>query len=102
MTNKNLSELIDPEVLWKAKMTLSPCINAFTNYFLHSGDMSSLKLKFINLCKNSDLENEQIRPTAWKIFFKVLPCNEKTNLESWIIKTISDRQKYENIIKNCV
>ena len=99
MTNKNLSELIDPEVLWKVKKTLSPCISAFTNYFLNSGDMSSLKLKFINLCKNSDLENEQIRPMAWKIFFKVLPSDENTNLKAWIIKTISDRQKYENIIK---
>lgn len=99
MTNKNLSDLIDPEVLWKVKKTLSPCISAFSNYFLNSEDMSALKLKFINLCKNSDLENEQIRPMAWKIFFKVLPSDENTNLKSWILKTISDRQKYENIIK---
>ena len=99
MTNKNLSDVIDPEVLWKVKKTLSPCISAFSNYFLNSEDMSALKLKFINLCKNSDLENEQIRPMAWKIFFKVLPSDENTNLKSWILKTISDRQKYENIIK---
>ena len=99
MSSKILSELIDPEVLWKVKKTLSPSISAFTNYFLTSEDMGALKLKFISLCKNSDLENEQIRPMAWKIFFKVLPCDENSNLKSWIIKTISDRQKYENIIK---
>ena len=97
MTNKILSDLIDPEVLWKVKKTLSPCINAFSNYFLNLGDMSVLKLKFINLCKNSDLENEQIRPMAWKIFFKVLPSEDNSNLETWILKTISDRQKFEII-----
>ena len=97
MTNKILSDLIDPEVLWKVKKTLSPCISAFSNYFLNLGDMSVLKLKFINLCKNSDLENEQIRPMAWKIFFKVLPSEDNSNLETWILKTISDRQKFEII-----
>ena len=61
--------------------------------------MSVLKLKFINLCKNSDLENEQIRPMAWKIFFKVLPSEDNSNLKAWIIKTISDRQKFEKIRK---
>ena len=99
MTNKILSDLIDPEVLWKVKKTLSPCINAFSNYFLNVRDMSVLKLKFINLCKNSDLENEQIRPMAWKIFFKVLPSEDNSNLKAWIIKTISDRQKFEKIRK---
>ena len=97
MTNKILSDLIDPEVLWKVKKTLSPCISAFSNYFLNLGDMSVLKLKFINLCKNSDLENEQIRPMAWKIFFKVLTSEDNSNLETWILKTISDRQKFEII-----
>ena len=97
MTNKILSDLIDPEVLWKVKKTLSPCISAFSNYFLNLGDMSVLKLKFINLCKNSDLENEQIRPMAWKIFFKVLPSEDNSNLQTWILKTISDRQKFEII-----
>ena len=97
MSNKILSELIDPEVLFKVKKTLSPCINAFSNYFLNSEDMSVLKLKFINLCKNSDLENEQIRPIAWKIFFRVLPSENNSNLKTWIEKTISDRQKFENI-----
>ena len=97
MTNKNLSDVIDPEVLWKIKKTLSPCINAFSNYFLTFEDMSVLKLKFINLCKNSDLENEQIRPMAWKILFKVLPSEDNSTLKNWIQKTISDRQKFENI-----
>ena len=97
MTNKILSDLIDPEVLWKVKKTLSPCISAFSNYFLNLGDMSVLKLKFINLCKNSDLENEQIRPMAWKIFFKVLPSEDNSNLQTWILKTISDRQIFEII-----
>ncbi len=97
MTNKILSDLIDPEVLWKVKKTLSPCISAFSNYFLNLGDMSVLKLKFINLCKNSDLENEHIRPMAWKIFFKVLTSEDNSNLETWILKTISDRQKFEII-----
>ena len=99
MTNKILSDLIDPEVLWKVKKALSPCINAFSNYFLNVRDMNVLKLKFINLCKNSDLENEQIRPMAWKIFFKVLPSEDNSNLKAWILKTISDRQKFENIRK---
>ena len=99
MTNKILSDLIDPEVLYKAKKTLSPCINAFNNYFLNSADMSVLKLKFINLCKNSDLENEQIRPMAWKIFLKVLPCEDNSNIKAWIIQTCSDRQNFENIKK---
>ena len=99
MTNKILSDLIDPEVLYKAKKTLSPCINAFNNYFLNSEDMSALKYKFINLCKNSDLENEQIRPMAWKIFLKVLPCEDNSNLKTWIIQTCSDRQNFENIKK---
>ena len=99
MTNKILSDLIDPEVLYKAKKTLSPCINAFNNYFLNSEDMSVLKYKFINLCKNSDLENEQIRPMAWKIFLKVLPCEDNSNLKTWIIQTCSDRQNFENIKK---
>ena len=97
MTNKILSDVIDPEVLWKAKKTLSPCINAFSNYFLTFEDMSVLKLKFINLCKNSDLENEQIRPMAWKILLKVLPSEDNSTLKTWIQKTISDRQKFENI-----
>ena len=97
MTNKILSNVIDPEVLWKAKKTLTPCINAFSDYFLNSEEMSVLQLKFINLCKNSDLEKEQIRPMAWKIFLKVLPSNENNYLKSWIEKTISDRQKFENI-----
>ena len=97
MTNKILSDLIDPEVLWKVKKTLSPSITAFSNYFLNSADMSVLKLKFINLCKNSDLENEQIRPMAWKIFFKVLPSEENSTIKTWILKTISDRQRFENI-----
>ena len=97
MTNKILSNVIDPEVLWKSKKTLTPCINAFSDYFLNSEEMSVLQLKFINLCKNSNLENEQIRPMAWKIFLKVLPSNENTSLKTWIDKTISDRQKFENI-----
>ena len=97
MTNKILSNVIDPEVLWKVKKTLTPCINAFSDYFLNSEEMSVLQLKFINLCKNSDLENEQIRPMAWKIFLKVLPSSENSYLKSWIEKTISDRQKFENI-----
>ena len=97
MTNKILSNVIDPEVLWKAKKTLTPCINAFSDYFLNSEEMSVLQLKFINLCKNSDLENEQIRPMAWKIFLKVLPSSENSYLKKWIEKTISDRQRFENI-----
>ena len=97
MTNKILSEIIDPEILYKAKKTLSPCIKAFSNYFLNSEDMNVLKLKFINLCKNSDLENEEIRPMAWKFFLKVLPSEEDSNLKTWIVKTCSDRQKFENI-----
>ena len=99
MTTKILSNVIDPEVLWKIKKTLSPCINSFSNYFLNSEDMSVLKYKFINLCKNSDLENEQIRPMAWKIFLKVLPCEDNSNLKTWIIQTCSDRQNFENIKK---
>ena len=97
MTNKILSNVIDPEVLWKAKKTLSPCINAFSDYFLNSEDMNILHLKFINLCKNSDLEKEQIRPMAWKIFLKVLQSKENSSLKNWIEKTISDRQKFESI-----
>ena len=97
MTNKILSNVIDPEVLWKVKKTLSPCINTFSDYFLNSEDMSILHLKFINLCKNSDLENEQIRPMAWKIFLKVLPSEENFTIKTWIKKTILDRQKFENI-----
>ena len=97
MTTKILSNVIDPEVLWKIKKTLSPCINSFSNYFLNSEDMSVLHLKFINLCKNSDLENEEIRPMAWKLFLKVLPSSNNSSLESWIEKTISDRQNLENI-----
>ncbi len=97
MTSKILSDLIDPEVLCKVKKTLSPCIIAFTNYFLKSEDMNALKLKIINLCKNSDLENEQIRPMAWKIFLKVLPSEENFTIKTWIKKTILDRQKFENI-----
>ena len=100
MTNKILSNVIDPEVLWKVKKTLSPCINTFSDYFLNSEDMSILHLKFINLCKNSDLENEQIRPMAWKIFLKVLPSKENSYLKTWIEKTISDREKFENIKLN--
>ena len=53
--------------------------------------MTILKLKFINLCKNTDLENEQIRPMAWKIFFRVLPSDDNSTLKTWIGKTISDR-----------
>ena len=97
MTNKILSNVIDPEVLWKAKKTLSPCISSFSNYFLNSKDMSELHPKFITLCKNSNLENEQIRPIAWKIFLKVLPSSQNSSLQNWIEKTISDREKFENI-----
>ena len=97
MTNKILSNVIDPEILWKVKKTLSPCINAFSDYFLNSEDMNILHLKFINLCKNSDLEKEQIRPMAWKIFLKVLPSKENSSLKNWIEKTILDRQEFENI-----
>ena len=100
MTNKILSNVIDPEVLWKVKKTLSPCIIAFSNYFLNSEDMSILNLKFINLCKNSNLENEQIRPMAWKIFLKVLPSKENVYIKTWIEKTISDREKFEKIKLN--
>ena len=100
MTNKILSNVIDPEVLWKVKKTLSPCIIAFSNYFLNSEDMSVLNLKFINLCKNSNLENEQIRPMAWKIFLKVLPSKENSYIKTWIEKTIADREKFENIKLN--
>lgn len=100
MTNKILSNVIDPEVLWKVKKTLSPCIIAFSNYFLNSEDMSILNLKFINLCKNSNLENEQIRPMAWKIFLKVLPSKENSYIKAWIEKTISDREKFEKIKLN--
>ena len=97
MTNLILSNVIDPEVLWKIKNTLTPCINAFSDYFLNSEEMSALQLKFINLCKNSDLEKEQIRPMAWKIFLKVLPSSSDSYLKIWIEKTISDRQNFENI-----
>ena len=97
MTNLILSNVIDPEILWKIKNTLTPCINAFSDYFLNSEEMSVLQLKFINLCKNSDLEKEQIRPMAWKIFLKILPSSSNSYLKTWIEKTISDRQKYENI-----
>ena len=97
MTNLILSNVIDPEILWKIKNTLTPCINAFSDYFLNSEEMSVLQLKFINLCKNSDLEKEQIRPMAWKIFLKVLPSSSNSYVKTWIEKTISDRQKYENI-----
>ena len=82
MTNKILSNVIDPEVLWKAKKTLSPCISSFSNYFLNSKDMSELHPKFITLCKNSNLENEQIRPIAWKIFLKVLPSSQNSSLQN--------------------
>jgi len=101
MTNKILSNVIDPEVLWKIKKTLTPCINAFADYFLNSSDMSILHLKFINLCKKSDLEKEQIRPMAWKIFLKVLPNKENSYLKIWIEKTISDRENFEKIKNNC-
>ena len=100
MTNKILSNVIDPEVLWKVKKTLSPCIIAFSNYFLNSEDMSILNLKFINLCKNCNLENEQIRPMAWKTFLKVLPSKENVYIKTWIEKTISDREKFEKIKLN--
>ena len=97
MQQKVLSELIDPEVLFNIKKTISPCIKSFSDFLNMSNDMNILKLKLVNLCKKSELEKEEIRPIAWKILLKILPSNDKSNIKTWIDKTISDRKKYEKL-----
>ena len=92
-----LSDQIEAEVLYNIKRTLSPCISAFTSFFLSNQDITNLKLKFINHCKSCELENEEIRPMTWKILLGVLPSKDNNSLRDWINKTVSDRVKYEQI-----
>ena len=97
MQQKILSDLIDPNVLFNIKKTISPCIKSFSDFLNITNDMNMLKIKIANNCKNSELDKEEIRPIAWKILLKILPSDDKSNIKTWIDKTISDRRKYEKI-----
>ena len=65
------------------KNNFNSCISNFSRLALGLPP-SQVKDTLINLSIKSDIEENFIRPTAWKIFLNVLPSFPEANLKTWI------------------
>ena len=81
------------------KNNFNLCISNFSRLALGIPP-SQIKDNLINLSIKSDIEENFIRPTAWKIFLNVLPSSPESTLKSWIDTVKTQRAAFKKKVKN--
>ena len=79
------------------KNPISSCLQEFKEkVLLNSERVQTLK----NICSNGEMEEQFLRPTAWKIFLETLPSYSSGNLlNEWIEKISEQREEYKKKFK---
>ena len=72
------------------------CKQKFKSHFIDNlNNQPHLKQNIITLAINCNLQNELIRPTAWKIFLKTLTFNNSFSLKGWLEETYEKRHQFK-------
>ena len=80
------------------KNNFNLCISNFSRIVLEIAP-EKIKESLINLSIKSDIEENYIRPTAWKIFLNVLPSSPDSTLKTWIETVKTQRAKFKTKVK---
>ena len=79
-----------------AKHKVDNCKQKFKSYFINNlQNVPQLKQSIVSLAINSNLQQELIRPTAWKIFLKTLTFHDNITLKHWLEETYDKRKQFK-------
>ena len=79
-----------------AKHKVDNCKQKFKSYFINNlQNIPQLKQSIVSLAINSNLQQELIRPTAWKIFLKTLTFHDNITLKHWLEETYDKRKQFK-------
>ena len=78
------------------KHDIQKCHSKFKFYIIDKlNNLPFLREKLTTLAINSNLQEELIRPFAWKLFLKTLSFNGNVTLRNWIEETFQNREIFK-------
>ena len=96
MLEKKTDDKTEKNIPRYGKHDTEKCQNKFKSLILDNiKNLPLLKQNLTSLAINSHLQEELIRPTAWKLFLKTLSFNENVTLRKWIEETFQQRENFK-------